>query len=190
MSLAVHPRSQDRREKVLTAARGLFLRHGLRATTMEAIAREAGVAKPTLYAHFPDKDAVFLAILSQLLAEKADAFEAGLAGNGPVEARIGAALAAEFAVIADAIGNSPHADELFAAHRQGAELFRRSDQRVMERMIAELSAAGVTDAGPLARLLLDAGFGLAQKAIGRADLGADIRLLAERLIRPALPHPA
>ena len=92
MSLAVHPRSQDRREKVLTAARGLFLRHGLRATTMEAIAREAGVAKPTLYAHFPDKDAVFLAILSQLLAEKADAFEAGLAGSGPHDPQLRQAL--------------------------------------------------------------------------------------------------
>ena len=177
-----------KRERILDAARNLFLRNGLRGTTMEAIAREARIAKPTLYAHFPDKDAVFLAILEQLLAAKIAAFDAGLDGDGPVADRVGAALAAEFAVIAAAIAGSPHADELFSAHRQGAELFRRSDERVATRLQAELAEAGVAEAPALARLLLDAAFGLAQKAIGRTDLGADIRLLATRLIGPALPR--
>ena len=176
-----------KREQILEAARNLFLRNGLRGTTMEAIAREARIAKPTLYAHFPDKDAVFLAIVEQLLAAKVAAFEAGLAEDGPIEARIGTALAAEFAVIAATLAGSPHAAELFAAHRQGAEMFRLSDERVATRLQAELAEAGVADAQALARLLLDASFGLAQKAIGRADLGADIRLLATRLIGPALP---
>lgn len=184
--MVVHSRVQEKREKVLAAARTLFLRHGLRATTMEAIAREAGIAKPTLYVHFPDKDAVFIAILEQLLADKALAFEGGLAGAGRLDERVGNALAAEFAVIADAIGASPHVDELFAAHRQGAELFRQSDARMAERLTAELEGAGVAGAASLARLLLDASFGLAQKAIGRSDLGADIRLLARRIIGPEL----
>ena len=177
-----------KREQILEAARNLFLRNGLRGTTMEAIAREAHIAKPTLYAHFADKDAVFLAIVEQLLAAKIAAFDAGLDGDGPVEARVGAALAAEFAVIAATLAGSPHADELFSAHRQGSELFRRSDERVATRLQAELAEAGVTEAHGLARLLLDASFGLAQKAIGRTDLGADIRLLATRLIGPALPR--
>ena len=177
-----------KRERILDAARNLFLRNGLRGTTMEAIAREARIAKPTLYAHFPDKDAVFLAIVEQLLTAKVAAFEAGLASEGPVEERVGAALAAEFAVIAAVLADSPHADELFAAHRQGAELFRQSDERVATRLQAELAEAGVAEAPALARLLLDAAFGLAQKAIGRTDLGADIRLLATRLIGPALPR--
>lgn len=179
---------ETKREGILEAARNLFLRNGLRGTTMEAIAREARIAKPTLYAHFPDKDAVFLAIVEQLLAAKIAAFEAGLAGDGPVEARVGAALAAEFGVIATALAGSPHVDELFAAHRQGAELFRLSDERVATRLQAELAAADIAEAPALARLLLDAAFGLAQKAIGRSDLGADIRLLATRLIGPALPR--
>jgi AcrR family transcriptional regulator len=187
LSVAMAGKVETKRERVLDAARKLFLRNGLRGTTMEAIAREARIAKPTLYAHFADKDAVFLAILEQLLADKAAAFEAGLAGIGPVEARIGTALAAEFAVIATALAGSPHADELFAAHRQAAELFRRSDEWVVNRLQAELDAAGVAEAARLARLVLDASFGLAQKAIGRSDMGADIALLATRLIGPALP---
>lgn len=188
MSVTTASKVGAKRERILEAARNLFLRNGLRGTTMEAIAREARIAKPTLYAHFPDKDAVFLAIVEQLLADKVMAFNAGLAGDGPVAERVGAALAAEFAVIAAILAGSPHADELFAAHRQGAELFRRSDEMVATRLQTELAEAGVVEAPALARLLLDASFGLAQKAIGRADLGADIRLLATRLIGPALPR--
>lgn len=188
MSATTANKVAAKREQILEAARKLFLRNGLRGTTMEAIAREARIAKPTLYAHFPDKDAVFLAIVEQLLAAKAAAFDAGLAGEGPVAERVGAALAAEFAVIAAILAGSPHADELFAAHRQGSELFRRSDEMVASRLRAELAEAGVAEAPALARLLLDASFGLAQKAIGRTDLGADIRLLATRLIGPALPR--
>ena len=62
-------RHLEKRERILAAARELFLRQGLRATSMEAIARGAGMAKPTLYAEFADKDAVFLAILEQLVAD-------------------------------------------------------------------------------------------------------------------------
>lgn len=177
-----------KRDRILDAARNLFLRNGLRGTTMEAIAREAGIAKPTLYAQFPDKNAVFVALVEQMLAAKIEAFEAGLEGDAPIEERVGAALAAEFAVIATTLAGSPHADELFAAHRQGAELFRQSDERVVARLGSALAEAGVAEAPGLARLLLDASFGLAQKAIGRADLGADIRLLATRMIGPALPR--
>ncbi len=188
MSVTATTKGEAKRDRILEAARKLFLRNGLRGTTMEAIAREASIAKPTLYAQFPDKDSVFVAIVEQMLAAKIAAFEAGLEGDGPVDIRIGTALAAEFSVVAATVAGSPHTDELFAAHRQGAELFRQSDEKVATRLAAELTTAGVVDAAALARLLLDASFGLAQKAIGRTDLGADIRLLATRLIGPALPR--
>lgn len=179
-------RTADKRDKLLDAARELFLRQGLRATRMEAIARAAGVAKPTLYAYFPDKDALFLAIVAQVLDDKARAFAAGLAGPGAVDARIGAALAAEFAVVSKAIGTSPHADEFFAAHRASAALVAEAEAKATAQLVAALTAAGVNTAERLARLLLDACFGLAQKSSGRDTLGEDIRLLAQRLIAPEL----
>lgn len=179
-------RTTDKRDKLLDAARELFLRQGLRATSMEAIARAAGVAKPTLYAYFPDKDAVFLAIVTQVLDDKAKAFAEGLGGPGPVDSRIGAALAAEFAVISTAIGASPHADEFFAAHRASAALVAEAEAKVTAQLVAALAEAGVDQAERLARLLLDACFGLAQKNSTRDTLGADIRLLAQRLIAPEL----
>ncbi|MGE3845842.1 MAG: TetR/AcrR family transcriptional regulator, partial [Gammaproteobacteria bacterium] len=51
--------SPARRERLVVAAETLFSRHGLRAVTMAAIAAEAGLAKATVYAYFPDKEALF-----------------------------------------------------------------------------------------------------------------------------------
>ncbi len=50
--------AEAKRDAIITAAGNLMLKHGLRGTSMEAIAREARIAKPTLYAYFPDKEAV------------------------------------------------------------------------------------------------------------------------------------
>lgn len=186
MAEAMTQRRAGKRERILDAARSLFLRNGLRGTSMEAIAREAGIAKPTLYTQFPDKDAVFTAILEELIAEKTAAFEDALAGEGSVAARIGYALARKYRVLAAALEASPHADELFNEHRRAARLLEESDAAVLGRLTAELAEAGVSDAGNLARLLMDASFGVAQKAIGRKALTADIRLVAERLITPEI----
>ena len=46
------------RERVLRAATSSFLAHGY-ASSVDAIARRAGVAKQTVYEHFPSKDELF-----------------------------------------------------------------------------------------------------------------------------------
>jgi AcrR family transcriptional regulator len=184
----VPSKTSGKRERVVEAARELFLAHGLRGTSMEAIARRAGVAKPTLYAHFPDKDAVFLAILEALLTEKLAIFEKMMATELPVAERIGQALAAEFAVVVGAIEGSPHRAELFGEHRRAAALMEQSDAQVSARIAAELRQAGVAEPERLVNLLLAAAFGLVQRGGGGAQLSQDIALVAERLIGPALPQ--
>lgn len=53
------PRDADKRVAVIEAAKQLFAVHGLLGTSMDAIAKTAGVSKVTLYSHFTDKDALF-----------------------------------------------------------------------------------------------------------------------------------
>jgi AcrR family transcriptional regulator len=53
------------REKVLASAYELFSRHGVRAIGVNAIVKRSGVAKMTLYRHFPSKDDLVLAFLEQ-----------------------------------------------------------------------------------------------------------------------------
>jgi AcrR family transcriptional regulator len=54
------PRSQDVREKVLAATNVLLEERGFKATTMEAIAEQAGASKVTLYRWWPNKAAVVM----------------------------------------------------------------------------------------------------------------------------------
>ena len=57
----VKPPDQRRRE-ILAAAEDLFRHRGYDATTVQAIARAAGVAAGTVYLYFPSKEAVLVAL--------------------------------------------------------------------------------------------------------------------------------
>jgi AcrR family transcriptional regulator len=53
-------------ETILAAAERAFLAGGFGAVTMDAIAREAGVSKATVYAHFHGKEELFGAVIAHL----------------------------------------------------------------------------------------------------------------------------
>jgi len=57
--------AEQRRGRILKAARRLFGRDGYGATSIEQIARQAGVAAPTVYATFHSKRALLFALLDQ-----------------------------------------------------------------------------------------------------------------------------
>jgi AcrR family transcriptional regulator len=50
-------------QKLRTVAVATFIKQGYDGTTMEAIARAAGITRRTLYARYPDKRAVFLDVI-------------------------------------------------------------------------------------------------------------------------------
>jgi AcrR family transcriptional regulator len=53
------------RERILDAASVAFYRRGIRAVGVDSVIAEAGVAKATLYRHFPSKDALVQAFLER-----------------------------------------------------------------------------------------------------------------------------
>ncbi|MDQ7247492.1 TetR/AcrR family transcriptional regulator [Dongia sedimenti] len=56
-------RRPEKTEAILDAAGHLFREHGYGAVSMDQIAREAGVSKATVYAHFESKDRLFAAMI-------------------------------------------------------------------------------------------------------------------------------
>ncbi len=56
----------ERRQQIITLAASLF-DQGYSSTTMDDIAREVGVAKPTLYHYFPSKDDILQAIHEEFI---------------------------------------------------------------------------------------------------------------------------
>ncbi|WP_374538820.1 TetR/AcrR family transcriptional regulator [Chitinimonas taiwanensis] len=58
------PRDPQRMQRLLEAARVHFLAHGYERASLDAIARESGVSKMTIYSYFPSKRALFEAVIS------------------------------------------------------------------------------------------------------------------------------
>ncbi len=65
---------QQRRAQILEAATALFVEHGFTATSVSAIAKEAGVSHGTVFLYFATKEALFEAALLEPLAEAKAAF--------------------------------------------------------------------------------------------------------------------
>ena len=183
------PRANEKRRRIVEAAWRLALRSGLRAATMEALAREAGVAKGTLYAHFPDKDAVFDGVVADLLVELAAAFDRGMRSDGAVAARLGAALAGKYGVVMRAIEGSPHAGEILDAHHRFAPRVAAFDRQVEGEVASALAEVGVADSATLARVVIGAAGGVARAQEDAEATDRAIRLVCRRLIEPAIPSP-
>src|SRR5262249_47104218 len=58
---------EGRRQAILEAAIEQFLAQGFAATTLDGIARQAGVAKGTIYLYFADKEALFRALVQDMV---------------------------------------------------------------------------------------------------------------------------
>lgn len=68
----MRPSSAAKIRLVLAAAEEAFLAEGFDAVTMDDIARDAGIAKQTLYAHFASKDGLFLHLVTTMTGAAGD----------------------------------------------------------------------------------------------------------------------
>lgn len=87
-------RKAESRQRLLAAARRLFIERGYHATRPQDIARAADVGHGTFYLHFADKRACFLAFAEAARAELEDFVRQRLAGIEGVEPQLRALLEA------------------------------------------------------------------------------------------------
>src|SRR5271170_5728594 len=71
--------SAARRAAILDAATGVFLRYGFKKTSMDDLARAAGISRQGLYLHFATKEALFKEGVLRLVTASRDAGRAALA---------------------------------------------------------------------------------------------------------------
>ncbi|WP_428393893.1 helix-turn-helix domain-containing protein [Lichenicoccus sp.] len=135
--------------RAFAAALTLFGRHGFQRTSMADIAREAGIARATLYLRFPDKRALFEALAASLVDEALARAEAAWLDDASLSENIAATLLAKDLGFFHMLHATPH----------GAELLN---------LEAELTAAHVAR--------LDTGFAalLAERGRQAAEAGADL----------------
>ena len=72
--IGVESPDRSKAAQILAAAKAAFLRDGFEPTSMDVVAREAGVSKATLYAHFASKDRLFASVVSAECQRHLDLF--------------------------------------------------------------------------------------------------------------------
>ncbi|HEX8804616.1 MAG TPA: TetR/AcrR family transcriptional regulator [Acidimicrobiales bacterium] len=89
----------DRVEQLLDVAEVLFAEHGYDGTSIERIARTAGITRPVVYDHFGSKDGIYLACVRRARDRLETAITEGVVGVDDLERRLFAGLDACFAFI-------------------------------------------------------------------------------------------
>ena len=54
---------RSKKEHIIQTALPLFLEHGFKGTSVDLVVKIAGVSKPTVYNHFPDKAALMYSVI-------------------------------------------------------------------------------------------------------------------------------
>jgi AcrR family transcriptional regulator len=80
------------REAILEAAMKLFREHGYEATTMRAVAQEAGVSVGNAYYYFPSKEHLVQSWYGRIVADATEAAEEVLAAETSLQKRLAGVL--------------------------------------------------------------------------------------------------
>jgi AcrR family transcriptional regulator len=93
------------RERLLSTARTLFLKEGIRATGIDRVIAESSIAKATLYNHFATKEDLVVAVLEAHLADWQEQVRA------TADADAGAEPSVHIARLFDALAATVHTGE-------------------------------------------------------------------------------
>jgi AcrR family transcriptional regulator len=109
-------RSLARHERILDAATRVFSDKGYHGTLVDEIAAEAETSKGGIYFHFPNKQAIFLALLDRLAETLRERIEAAVAQQPDPISRADAALR----VVLDTFAGHRRLTRLFMVEALGA----------------------------------------------------------------------
>jgi len=146
-----------RRNNLLDAASRIFARHGYEATSVEDIAFEAGIGKPTVYRYFPSKQALFEAVFGQALDDLEIRLDAALLQDGGFEERLMRLVIEIVPTFRTHFGSIRNINEGETSKRR---LFRQRRSEIEQRLRGVIEAAQrggevrPLDAGVAAKLMI------------------------------------
>lgn len=193
------------KELVLEAAQRLLLQYGYAGLSMRELAKQSGLAKGTIYHHFPDKRAILLSVLERDIAIARQHIEAAAAtGNGKdgCAARLRRVIATFFQLqqerrllillaLRDAAGRDPQVCALLRRYRQELvqpiaaifdEAIAAGELRPVNVEMTAMSLLGMLQGFVAQRMLLE-GAGIGDDVIDHT-----LDLLLHGVLRP--PSPA
>jgi AcrR family transcriptional regulator len=141
-------------ERILDAARRVILDRGLAGASIDEIAGLARAGKPTIYARFPDKQALFAAVVSRNIAAAIEKFESA----PPTGANLDERLANLGTAVLDWILSGHTIDLIRVSIAEGGRLpdlcnnvghmARHRAKEAVGRLLSEAAQSGADSASP------------------------------------------
>ena len=164
-------RRSEKELLIVEAAFFRFARYGFRRTSLGDIAREAGISRPAVYLHFPNKQAIFRAAASVMHERALRAASSAALAEGGIGARIAQILEAKLGSFFEIARGSAHVGEILDENSRLcgdiSETARRRYLKILRGVIEDAArrgelapkAAGLSTAAA-AELIVDSAKGL------------------------------
>ncbi len=102
----------EKRTRILQAAQSLFIRYGVKRTSIDEVARAADIAKGTLYLYYDSKEMLFAEVAKNICADILAEANKAAAMPVPLAERLVGILDSEIGVLHRLVEHSPHVREL------------------------------------------------------------------------------
>jgi TetR/AcrR family transcriptional regulator len=180
----------SRLDQVTTAALAVFGRYGYQRTSMDLIAKAAGISRPALYQHFSGKAEVFRAAGERIADELISAAETAAAADAPTAERLYRALAVKLDFAAGSLDPGFRGDLIAEASARLPDLRASMKARhaaVIEKIVGSAAdidlAQAAIPARDVAAVLLDALTGITQQDQPEDELRRRLRQLVNLTVR-------
>jgi len=173
---------EERRGRILDAAGRVFAASSFHDASMDDIAHEAHVGKPTLYRYFPSKDALFAAVFVETLNELESRLDRALNPEAGIEAQLSALVRELVPMFRHHLVPLPVPDgKAAAADQSRRRIFRERRARIASYFAAAIEAGmrrgevRQLDAARVARLMIGLVWSAAASGQDAADaIGTEI----------------
>jgi AcrR family transcriptional regulator len=127
----------ERREQLLDVAMSVFSENGYHGTSMNDVARAAGVTKPVLYQHFPSKHDLYTELVDGVSFQLAESVTHAARGAADARSQAEAALTAYFSFVEE---NQREFRLLFGRGAPREEELASGSRVVEDRMAGTIAA--------------------------------------------------
>ena len=190
---------QAKRDAVYDAASVVFAQYGFRRTTMNDIAKSAGISRPALYLMFENKEDLFQGLAAHRLDQAIDSALSVLKGNGKIADRFLESLLVFEQIFYEPIADSPHGTELMDISLSlASEIMTKKLARFHTALTKSLGEAEARGQITFARvpmkprafveLLFTALNGVKKRALNTAEFRKLVRQLTETFLLSIAPE--
>lgn len=160
----------DKRTRILNAAQSLFVRYGVKRTSIDEVARAADIAKGTLYLYYDSKETLFAEVAKKICADILAEAKKAAAMPAPLGERLVGILDAEIGTLHRLVELSPHVRELTETKEAMASAaFATLDQDMKQLITTLISEENISRQGA-AEMFLAAAVGTIESGDSEATL--------------------